>query len=365
MADEDKQFDATPHKLKKAREEGQVVKSRDISTAISLIVLFMLLYFMLPLIWQELYKLFIIVFEQIPYKSLDEIGAPYMLVLVSLTFFTLIGPFLAVALLTAAAADFFQVGPLVATKAIEPKFEKLNPIKGFKNLFTMRSFVELAKNIIKIIILGYVGWLVFNAHFPELLMTGQSDNTLAMMAILGKLMMDFMVKASVFFLSIGLLDYLFQRFKFMQDQKMSFKELKDEFKNTEGDPHVKAALRQRRMQMLQQSMMQNIPEADVVVTNPIHIAVALKYDRAVMEAPKVVAKGTELFAEKIKEIAREAGVPVVENRPVAQALYRLVDIDREIPPEMYETVAEILMFAWKIKPPKNAPLGMAENQLTT
>lgn len=357
MADEDKQFDATPHKLQKAREEGQVVKSKDISTAISLIVLFMLLYFMIPMIWQELYKLFVFVFEHIPDKSIEEIGTPHFMFMVCLTFFILIGPFLAVAVLTAVAADFFQIGPLVSMKAIEPKFEKLNPVKGFQNLFTMRSFFELGKNIVKILILGYVGYLVFNAHFLELLMAGQSDNVLAMVVILGKLMMDFMVKASVFFLSVGLLDYLFQRFKFMKDQKMSFKELKDEFKNTEGDPHVKGALRQRRMQMLQQSMMQNIPQADVVVTNPIHIAVALKYDKTVMEAPKVIAKGTELFAEKIKEIARENGIPIVENRPVAQALYRLVDIDREIPPELYETIAEILMFAWKIRPPRTAALA--------
>lgn len=130
---------------------------------------------------------------------------------------------------------------------------------------------------------------------------------------------------------------------------MSFKELKDEFKNSEGDPHVKAALRQRRMQMLQQRMLEAVPGADVVITNPLHIAVAVRYQDEMMTAPHVVAKGTELFAEKIKEIAIEHGIPVVENIAVARALFQGVEIDQEVPPEMYQAVAEILMFAWKVK----------------
>ena len=130
---------------------------------------------------------------------------------------------------------------------------------------------------------------------------------------------------------------------------MSFKEMKDEFKNTEGDPMIKHALRQRRMEMLQKSMLEAVPTADVVTTNPIHIAVALKYNSDVMEAPRVVAKGTELFAERIKTIASEHGVPVVENPVVARALFRLVEIDQEIPPDLYQAVAEILMFAWRMK----------------
>lgn len=357
MADEDKQFDPTPYKLKKAREEGQVVKSKDISTALSIITLFLLLYYMLPSLWQEIYKLFLIIFEHIPEKDIDTIGVPYLVTLVSVTFFSLVGPFLIVALLIAVAADFFQVGPLLSFKSIEPKFEKLNPVKGFKNLFSMRSLFELAKNIVKIIILGYVGWITFNHHLPALMSTGDAENIMVLIVVLGKMLMDFMMKAGAFFLAIGMLDYLFQRFNFMKDQKMSFKELKDEFKNTEGDPHVKQALRQRRMQMLQQSMMNNIPKADVIITNPIHIAVAIEYDNLVMEAPRVVAKGTELFAERIKDIAREYNIPIVENKPLAQTLYKLVEIDKEIPPELYEAVAEILMFAWKLHPKKRNPLS--------
>ena len=144
-------------------------------------------------------------------------------------------------------------------------------------------------------------------------------------------------------------DYLFQKWKFLKDQKMSFKEIKDEYKNSEGDPHVKAALRQKRMQMLQQSMLEALPEADVVITNPIHIAVAIKYEKDAMEAPKVIAKGSELFARKIIDLAKTHQIPVVENIPVARALYKLVDLNREVPPELYKSVAEILLFVYNLK----------------
>jgi flagellar biosynthesis protein FlhB len=311
--------------------------------------MFGLIYVLAPLVWSQIATMFILVFEEIPNKSVDEIGTMYLMSIIIITLAVLIGPFLAVAFLVAIAGDFFQVGPLVAFKAISPKFEKLNPVKGLKNLFSIRSLVELGKNILKISILGFIGFLVFKAHLMELLLIGQSENALAMLALLGKVIFEFMIKAGIFFLIIGLGDYLFQRWKFMQDQKMSFKELKDEYKNTEGDPHVKAALRQRRMQMLQQRMLEAVPAADVIITNPIHIAVAIRYMDEVMNAPQVVAKGTELFAEKIKDIAREHGVPIVENAAAARALFQAVEIDQEIPPEMYQTVAEILMFAWRIK----------------
>ncbi len=349
MGDEDKQFEASQQKLKKAREEGQVIKSKDISTAVFLVVMFGLVYVLAPLVWNQVARMFILIFEQIPNKSIDRIGHTYLLSIVVVTLIVLIGPFLAVAFLVAVAGDFFQIGFLVSTKAIEPKFEKLNPVKGFKNLFSMRSLIELVKNIIKIILFGTIGFLVFKAHFIELLMIGQSENVLAMVTLLGKVIFEFMIKAGTFFLVLGLADYLFQRWKFLQDQKMSFKELKDEYKNTEGDPHVKAALRQRRMQMLQQSMLEAVPTADVIITNPIHVAVAIRYTDDVMDAPHVVAKGTELFAEKIKDIAKEHGVPIVENAAVARALFQVVEIDQEVPPEMYQAVAEILMFAWRIK----------------
>lgn len=349
MADENKQFEASAAKLRKAKEEGQVFKSKDLSTAVFLLAMFMIVFGLAPFIWKELASLFILLFEQIPNKSIENIGWQYIAILTAKALVSLIGPFILIAALLGFAGDFFQVGPIVATKAISPKFDKLNPVKGFQNIFSQRTVIELVKNIIKMLILGYMAWLVFQKYIGHFLAVGATENIFALIGVLGEVIMQFIFYAGGAFLAIGMADFLYQRWKYMQDQKMSFKELKDEFKNTEGDPMVKHAIRQRRMQMLQQSMLEAVPTADVVTTNPIHIAVALKYNADVMEAPRVVAKGTELFAERIKEIARNNDVPVVENPVLARALFRLVEIDQEIPPDLYQAVAEILMFAWRVK----------------
>lgn len=347
MGDENKQFEATPQKIKKAREQGQVFKSKDLSTAVLLVVMFGFLIYMVPIIWKEVATLFIQTFDQIPYGHIEEVGWQFLAYLALRTFAILVAPFVLLAALTAIMVDFFQVGPLFATKAIAPKFEKLNPVSGFKNIFSMRQLVELVKNIIKMVILGVVAYLVFQEYFGQLLNVGAAENVFAMMGVLGALLFKFIMLAGIAFFVIGGADFLFQRWKFMQDQKMSFKEMKDEFKNSEGDPMVKQALRQRRMQMMQQGMLEAIPDADVIITNPIHVAVAIRYDTEAMDAPTVVAKGAELFAEEIKRIGRANNIPIVEEPDIARTLYRVVELDQEIPANVYQAVAEILLFAWK------------------
>ena len=349
MGDENKQFEATPQKLKKAREQGQVFKSKDLSGAVFLVAMIMLIMALAPFIWSEVASLFVLVFEQIPNKSIEEVGWQYLTILALKALLSLIAPILLIAVVIAVGGDFFQVGALFATKAIEPKFDKLNPVKGFQNIFSQRTVVELVKNLIKMLIMAWMAYIVFSKYLTELLLVGAAENVFAILGVLGKVLVQFVLFAGIAFLALGLFDFLFQRWKFMQDQKMSFKEIKDEFKNSEGDPMVKHALRQRRMQMLQRSMLEAVPDADVVTTNPIHIAVALKYNAEVMEAPRVVAKGTELFAERIKDLANQHGIPVIENPVVARALFRIVEIDQEIPADLYQAVAEILMAGWRIK----------------
>ena len=180
-------------------------------------------------------------------------------------------------------------------------------------------------------------------------MLASIDNNFSVMVEFGELITEFIFKACIAFLIISAADYGVTKWKFLKDQKMSFKEIKDEYKNTEGDPNVKAALRQRRMQMLQQGMMDAVPDADFVVTNPVHVACALKYKAEEMESPMLIAKGTELIAKKIINIAREHGVPVIENPPVARALFKMVDLNQQIPPELYKAVAEILLFVYNLK----------------
>lgn len=353
MADEDKQFDATPRKLEQARKEGQVVKSKDFSTAISLLVLFAAIYALSPFIWSQISKLFILCYEQIPNQHLDKIGLPYIFTITIVPTFLIIAPILFLAWLIAILADFMQVGPLVSTAPLAPKLDKLNPTKYFKNLMSVKTLFELFKNILKVVILGWIGWMVYSAHIESILRLASVDNNFAVMIEFGKLIVDFVFKACIAFLAISGADYMVTRWKFMKDQKMSFKEIKDEYKNTEGDPNVKAALRQRRMQMLQQTMMDAVATADFVVRNPVHVACALKYVAEEMESPMLVAKGTELIAKKIIQIAIENNVPVIDNPPVARALFRIVEINRLIPPDLYKAVAEILLFVYNLKNNQN------------
>ena len=353
MGDEDKQFDATPRKLEQARKEGQVVKSKDFSTAVSLLVLFSVIFGLAPFIWDQILQVFTLLYEQIPNAHLDKIGYMYILLIAIKGTALIIGPILAIAWLVAVLADFIQVGPLVAVAPLMPKLDKLNPTKYFKNIMSIKTLFELFKNIVKVIILGYIGWSVYSEHIESILMLAAIDNNFSVMIEFGKLITEFIFKACIAFLVIAAADYGVTKWKFLQDQKMSFKEIKDEYKNSEGDPNVKAALRQRRMQMLQQGAMDSVPTADFVVTNPTHVACALKYVAVEMDSPMLIAKGTELIAKKIIDIAKEHNVPVIENPPVARALFRMCDINQPIPPELYKAVAEILMFVYKMKKNKN------------
>ena len=353
MGDEDKQFDATPQKLERARKEGQVVKSKDVSTALSLLVMFTFINLLAPIIWKLIVGLFKTLYEQIPNQTIDHIGITYILTSAIVPSVAIIGSILFVAAFIAILGDFMQVGPLVATAPLVPKLDKLNPTKYFKNLFQVKTLFELFKNILKVAVLGLVGWTVYRAHLESILMLAAIDNHFAVMIEFGKLIVEFIYKACIAFLIIAAADYGVTKWKFLKDQKMSFKEIKDEYKNSEGDPHVKAALRQRRMQMLRQGAMDSVPEADFIVRNPTHIACALKYDAETMQSPTVTAKGTELMAKKIIDITIEHNVPVIDNPPVARALFRMVDINQQIPPELYKAVAEILIFVYGLKNKQN------------
>lgn len=353
MGDEDKQFDATPRKLEQAKKEGQVVKSKDFSTAISLLILFSVVYGLAPFIWDQISRLFVLCYEQIPNQHLSDIGLPYIFTITIVAMVLIIAPILFLAWLIAILADFIQVGPLVSMAPLSPKLDKLNPSKYFKNIMSVKTLFELFKNIVKVIVLGYIGWSVYSIHIPDILRLASIDNNFAVMIEFGKLVVDFVFKACIAFLAISGADYMVTRWKFLQDQKMSFKEIKDEYKNTEGDPNVKAALRQRRMQMLQRTMMDAVPTADFVVRNPIHVACALKYVANEMESPMLVAKGTELIAKRIIQIAQENDIPVIDNAPVARAIFRMVEVNRLIPPDLYKAVAEILLFVYNLKNNQN------------
>lgn len=358
MGDEDKSFEASQQKLQRLREQGQVIKSRDLSSAVFLIVMFLLLLLLSPYVFRVSIEMFRVFFDLIPLKHLDEMGPSFVFLNSLKSLVAPVAPFLLLAFFVAFFADFVQVGPLFALKSITPKLDKLNPINGLKGIFSKRTVIELAKNLIKIGILFYLGYSSFTKHLPEMINSMESDSPMIILFLVGKILQDFIFVAILFFIIIGFGDYLYQRTKFLNDQKMSLKEVKDEYKQSEGDPMVKHMLKQKRMQMMMQRQLEAVPTADVITTNPIHVAVALKYQPKEMEAPIVVAKGAEHFAERIKEIAREHQIPIVENPVLARTLYRVVDVNQDVPPDLYQAVAEILMFAWQMK--GENPLRKAE-----
>ncbi|MCG8685612.1 MAG: flagellar biosynthesis protein FlhB, partial [Desulfobacterales bacterium] len=257
-------------------------------------------------------------------------------------------PVFAAVYVVALISNVAQVGFAISWKAIEPKMSKLNPINGFKQKFSSRAVVEFVKSLVKVGVISLVCYLVTKGTLSQIVKL--YDNSVAQI-LLFLLIESFwiFIKVCLVMIVVALLDYAYQKWKFLDEQKMTKKEVKDERKQTEGDPAVKSRIRQLQMEAARKRMMAEVPEADVVVTNPTRLAVALKYDNTKMDAPMVVAKGAGSIAANIRRIARENDVPLVEDKPLARNLYRLVDIGQEVPLEYYKAVAELLAYVYRLK----------------
>ncbi|MBM7692249.1 flagellar biosynthetic protein FlhB [Peribacillus deserti] len=339
---------ATPKKREDARKKGQTAKSQDLNTAIVLLAVFFLLMVTGPSMLRKMMFLFteyLKDFSSINLKP-ENIQPLFVGVIKELTL--LLAPVLGVALLAGAAANYFQVGVMFSTEAIQFKLEKLNPISGFKRIVSLRAIVELLKSILKIAIVGLVTFLVIWNKLPEIMLLSQKSAGDALSS-LAKITISVGLFASGALLFLSLLDYLYQKFDFEKSIRMSKQDIKDEYKNIEGDPLIKSKIKQRQREMAMQRMMQEVPKADVVITNPTHYAIALKYDDEKNEAPYVVAKGVDFIAKKIKLIASENDIAMVENRPLARALHDGSEIGQAIPEEFFKAIAEILAYVYKLK----------------
>ena len=344
----EKTEDASSRKLSKAREEGQVAKSIELPSVFVLlggaVALYASAYFM--------YGNFVEVFNyDLRFARVPEITDKAVSDLMFYHFekmLFLCVPVFAAIYLVALMANFGQVGFEVSWKALEPKFSRLDPISGFKQKFTSRAVVELVKSLLKVGIISLVCYwaTIGQADF----MVRLYDNTVAQI-LLFLLVESFwiFIKVCLIMLLVAVLDYVYQRWKFLEDQKMTKQEVKDESKQTEGDPMVKSRIRQLQHEAARKRMMADVPEADVVVTNPTRLAVALKYDNMTMDAPKVLAKGAGPVAANIRRVARENEVPLVENKELARNLYRFVDIGGQVPIEYYQAVAEVLAYVYQQK----------------
>ncbi len=341
---------ATPKRKREAREKGQVRKSQELVSALMMVIMFGALSLLGTDMWEKLQNLvrrgLTLDFRQSTPFSAE--GVPLLLRDMTISFAKIVLPLLLIGFLAAILVNVVQIGFLFSTKALAPKFNRLNPIEGFKRMFSLRTFFELAKTIAKTVCIGLIAYdiIVKNASSFSL-MAGENIN--ASILALWESVINAGFRIGLVFLIIAILDFVYQWFKYEKELRMSKYEVKMEYKQTEGDPQIKSRIRQKQRQMAMMRMMEAVPEADVVITNPTHFAVALKYDSEKTGAPVVTAKGQDYLAQRIKEIAKESKVEIVENKPVAQALYKNCDIGHEIPLELYQTVAEILAYVYKQK----------------
>ncbi|MBK67071.1 MAG: flagellar biosynthesis protein FlhB [Rickettsiales bacterium] len=346
--DSQKTEDPTPKRLKEMREKGQVVMSRELNSWVLLLAGTFVLLLIGPWMMSGIAHT-IKTFIAMPHRLAAD---PYGLMEVLRHALTDIGLYLflpALLLVVAAiAAPFVQVGPIFSAETIKPKLEKISPLSGFKRLFGAKAFFEFFKGLVKIILVsGVIAMIVW--PYTKTLTADVGQNVLFLMARLEGLTMKVLIGVLVLVFVMAVIDYIYQRNEHMKKARMSRKEIRDEYKQTEGDPHVKGKLRQLRQQRARQRMMAAVPEADVVITNPTHFAVALKYEPGESTAPVCVAKGQDFVALKIREVANEHNIEIMENPPLARALYAGMEIDDEIPPEHYQAVAAIIRYVFKKK----------------
>ncbi len=344
----EKTEDASGKKLSKAREKGQVGKSVELPSVAILLAAFLVLYAFVPVMYEKSLALLddSFRFDQVP--ILTDTEAINLLFRYVQLLFVMTWPLLLAVFAAAFISSVIQVGFQISWEAIEFKFSKLNPISGLMNKLSLTSVVELFKSIFKLVIVFSVAYVVIKGELNNILRLYDHGVSFILLYIM-KISFSIAIKTLLIILFLAILDYLYQKWKFAEDQKMTKQEVKDEQKQTEGDPQIKSRIRQLQTQAARQRMMAEVPEADVVVTNPTRLAVAVKYDGKVMESPMVVAKGAGAVAANIRQIAQEAGVPLVENKELARNLYSMVDVGMSVPTELFQAVAELLAYVYKLK----------------
>lgn len=350
----EKTEEPTAKKLEDVRKEGQVAKSKEVVNAVSILALFLIIRLYTGIMGQGFVDVFNGIYTQIPdtiqmYDGMVPQGAlTYMLRLMALRILILVVPILLISFFIAFLVDLLQVKWKPTTKPLKPKFNKLNPINGFKKFFSVNSLVELLKSLLKLGLIGYVVYSYVKNRVSDIFILYEITLNQAI-GLIGEIVFNIGIRVSAVYIIIAALDFAYQKYKFKNDNKMTKQEVKDEFKNQEGDPQVKGKQKSRMREASMRRMMQELPQADVVITNPTHFAVAIKYDPEKYDAPYVIAKGADYLAQKIKDVARENNVEIVENKPLARMLYANVEVGGLVPPELYQTVAEVLAFVYHLK----------------
>ncbi len=341
---------ATPRKRREARKRGQVFQSREISMTLVLLFVFISIRLSGGNIYRQLAGFMEKVYTE--YPKIEDLYMPDILVRVFidgiLVFFKAVGPIVLTALLTGLIVSYAQVGFLFTLETLKPNFGRINPISGMKRLFSLKGLVELAKAVLKVVVIGWVTYSYINGKTQAVISLMDTD-IIEAAAFIGITSIDLAVRICLALVCIGALDFVYQWWEFEKSMKMTKQEVKEEHKQIEGNPEVKSKIRQKQRQISMRRMMQEVPKADVVITNPTHYACALQYDPQKAAAPVLLAKGQDYVAQRIKEIARDNRVEIVENKALARTIYDTVEIGQAIPPDLYQAVAEVLAFVYSLK----------------
>lgn len=347
---EEKTEQPTSKKIRDARNKGQVVQSKDLNSAISLLAVFLGFTAL-----SQFYVENLIGFYQYTMNLVEDTASLFTTNGIALYFseailmiLKLSLPLLLIAMVSGVVVSYGQVGFLFTSEPLKPKLEKINPLKGLKNMFSMKSIVEMVKAIAISTLVLYVAYSYILDHISELLITLELEVG-SIVVVMWDLIYNVVIRCAILMFTIGVFDFVYKKRKNKKELMMSKQEIKEEYKQSEGDPQLKAKIKEKQRAFAMGRMMQEVPKADVIITNPTHFAVALKYDTQLAEAPVVVAKGQDLIAQNIKKIANEHEVPIVENKPLAQTLYKTVDIGSYIPADLYEAVAEVLAYVYSLK----------------
>ena len=339
---------ATTKRREKAREEGQVAKSMEIASVLVLLVGISVLYMFGAYFYPKLEQ---IIQELSRFQKIPEFNNQFCLLLLkkSVVYFLMFMlPVMGAVFITAFAANYVQVGFHLSSKAIAPKLSKFDVVKGFARLLSLRSLIELVKSIVKLTVIGTVAYFAVRGEVDQILKLYATSVPYIFLFVL-KGFFKIIIWVLIIMIVVAVADYAYQKWQYEKDLKMTKQEVKEENKESEGDPQVKSRIRSIQLQAARKRMMRSVPDADVIVTNPTHLAVAIQYNPLTMRAPIVVAKGAGLVAERIKTIAGEHNIPVVENKELARNLYKTIEIGEPIGSDFYKGVAELLAYVYKIK----------------
>ncbi|QJD83364.1 flagellar biosynthesis protein FlhB [Cohnella herbarum] len=339
---------ATPKKRSESRNKGQVAKSPEIPSSLILLACIFCLIMLGPFLQRQLLAMFGDAFMHRLNMEVTDQNVLSLFGNYAIQILILLAPIFIVVLVVAFASYYVQIGWLFTFEPLKPKLEKLNPIEGAKNLFGVRSLVEFLKSSLKLITVGLIVYLVLWSKKDRMLELAHLPIQ-DIFSFVGSLtiQLGIYVAALLFILAIG--DFFYQRYEFEKNQRMSKQDIKDEYKNIEGDPLIKAKIKERQRRMALMRMMQEVPKADVVITNPTHFAVALKYDSEKMDAPTVIAKGQDYLALRIREIAKQNEVITMENKPLARALFERTEVGQSVPGDLFQAVAEVLAYVYRLK----------------